>query len=731
MEVNCNREDFALDNVADVEYGQIGDRLIDVETRIERYRQSSTDPSISIADRAQSEEEDGVLIDISDDDNLTQQRPEDQASSDLSELCELMRRYVWNNIVLEPGCTVEIRPLVQRRFFKASFLRIKHIVRRTNGIYLGGIALTRLKHLAGILPRHRNEVALILHVHNSCDSDDEIQGAIEVPVTDVIKIRNCHFTNADYPLHRANTGVYRTTTETDQQGVLMCRWRYIFRYKDAATRTKQIHQEENKYNFTERVVEHVNAKHLTRRRFQVPEVNRFNLWRGGKTRGGEYDPSNGSGRIAPVIPLDSEEESELIFIAKSIGQRYTFGDMFCGAGGASCGADKAGFHIKISCDHNKDACETFRAAFPKADLYEQDVFEFIRRDDVNMRVDVLHLSPPCQFWSPAHTTVGVNDDRNIAALSSCRELIKKLRPRLVTLEQTFGILHQNFEAYFNALVCGFSMNNYSVRWKIVDFRDWGLPAARQRLIMIGSCAGEDLPPFPTSTHAEVGTNQEEKKPWNTVKKMLLKIPHYAESYDSMHQPVYVPGVYYSEGWDANQTLRRCITTNGGYGNHHPDGRRNFTLREYATLQTFPVEWPFGKIDRKRQIGNAFPPLVAKALYTHLRKWLEKQDRVYTIENELIDEDDPDIEIYDLDAYPNPTSGPNGYPAGVWPSPPTNSSYQGTIYPDSMDLTIDMVGFPLVPCIDANQRPRRRRQPPIVLSDSQRSSETGDIDLTMD
>ncbi|KAH9901736.1 hypothetical protein F4778DRAFT_781625 [Xylariomycetidae sp. FL2044] len=52
------------------------------------------------------------------------------------------------------------------------------------------------------------------------------------------------------------------------------------------------------------------------------------------------------------------------------------------------------------------------------------MFDFIAmdRDTDNVRVDVLHLSPPCQYWSPALTVAGVNDEANIAILFSCHEL---------------------------------------------------------------------------------------------------------------------------------------------------------------------------------------------------------------------------------------------------------------------------------------------------------------------
>ncbi|KAI0454152.1 S-adenosyl-L-methionine-dependent methyltransferase [Xylaria acuta] len=733
---------FKLDWRADAEDTPIEAESAAIEERLrnlpERFRQGPI-PFNHNDDADEEQNEDEVIpaladiIDLTDDAPIIRQRSETRAvrNSPVPPNA-VIEHYEFNGVKLQPGSTVEIQVLEQPQLFKASFLHVGHIISTTDGIKLRGIALTRLKNLRGRVPRLRNEVAMVLHVDSDDKRTDEVQAAIEVPITDVIKIRNCHFTNADFPTYQADMGIYDTPADLEQQGVLMCRWRCIFKYRDSVTRIAHIRQTRKNAAPLEYVIEHLNAKQVSKTRFKVPEISRFNTWRGGKVRGGEHDPENGNSSVkGPVVQLDGEEDSELVLIEKKLGQRYTFGDMFCGAGGASCGAQKAGFQIKVACDHHSGACRTYAEVFPEAQLYMMDIFEFITSVYTKTRVDVLHLSPPCQFWSPAHTCAGVNDDANIAALFSCHELIRKLRPRLFTLEQTFGILHPQFEYYFNALVNGFTENNYSVRWKIVDLVDWGSPATRKRLIMIGSCPGEDLPPFPEATHVASGINKRGKKPYVTVQKMLARIPRDASQYDDMHQPQDMVRKRLPR-WDPDVTLRRCITTNGGYGNYHPNGRRDFTLREYATLQTFPVDYPFQYPDKKKQIGNAFPPLVVKVLYTHLRKWLEKQDRVYAIENEPIDPDDPDIEILDLedDGLMDETSDGEDVEYVGSQHLSSSSSSSGSVYQDDMDL--DIGDYVPVLCVDANQRPRRRRAWQTTETAGGRTGNTQDyIDLTGD
>jgi DNA (cytosine-5)-methyltransferase 1 len=79
-------------------------------------------------------------------------------------------------------------------------------------------------------------------------------------------------------------------------------------------------------------------------------------------------------------------------------------------------------------------------------------------------------------------------------------------------------------------------------------------------------------------------------------------------------------------WDGSKILPRAMTTSGGQ-NYHPSGKRDFTLREYACLQGFPLEHVFRGNYVKKQIGNAVPPCVAKVLFESIKKDLDLADGV--------------------------------------------------------------------------------------------------------
>lgn len=159
------------------------------------------------------------------------------------------------------------------------------------------------------------------------------------------------------------------------------------------------------------------------------------------------------------------------------------------------GAISAGLKVIWGFDFNPNASETWRYNFPRSRFYEIWAHEFATLDDPTrgLVVDILHLSPPCQVFSPVHPGHGKNDEMNFASLFAVQALLEKSRPRMVTLEQTFGILHEKFKTAFHALVRMFTEHGFSVCWQVCKLQDWGLAQSRRRLIILA--AGYSIPSF--------------------------------------------------------------------------------------------------------------------------------------------------------------------------------------------------------------------------------------------
>ena len=170
--------------------------------------------------------------------------------------------------------------------------------------------------------------------------------------------------------------------------------------------------------------------------------------------------------------------------SKAKQRRYTFGDCFCGAGGMSRGAVSAGLRVHWGFDFNPAACQTFQMNFFGTPVYNVWANQFSEAKG-DHKVDICHLSPPCQFFSDAHTIQGKDDDMNTASLFAIFNLLEKAKPRVVTLEQTSGLIRRH-PIFFNAVINMFTSRGFSVRWRVMNCADFGLPQHRSRLFIMAS-----------------------------------------------------------------------------------------------------------------------------------------------------------------------------------------------------------------------------------------------------
>lgn len=197
-------------------------------------------------------------------------------------------------------------------------------------------------------------------------------------------------------------------------------------------------------------------------------------------------------RSSSLVPVHSSRPPSLKEpLVLAPGQTFTYGDAFCGAGGTTRGAVMAGLRVKWGFDFDQHACTTWRLNFPGATCYEMSSERLVSLATpspcssdipIDVKVDILHLSPPCQYFSPAHTIEGKNDEMNTASLFAVAAVIKVAKPRVVTLEQTFGILYPRFRGYFSSLICMFTSCGFSLRWAIVPLAQWVSSSCFPRLV---------------------------------------------------------------------------------------------------------------------------------------------------------------------------------------------------------------------------------------------------------
>lgn len=116
------------------------------------------------------------------------------------------------------------------------------------------------------------------------------------------------------------------------------------------------------------------------------------------------------------------------------------------------------------------------------------------------------------------------------------------------------------------------------------------------------------------------------KPYRTIGNALAKINRQETTHhDLAHSPR--PGTYRENVLSPTVLCKRI--GDGTKSIAHPHGHRKYTIREVARLQDFPDKHVFSKpwVSAHRQIGNAVPPSVAKAMMTVLKESLEETDAV--------------------------------------------------------------------------------------------------------
>ena len=77
---------------------------------------------------------------------------------------------------------------------------------------------------------------------------------------------------------------------------------------------------------------------------------------------------------------------------------------------------------------------------------------------------------------------------------------------------------------------------------------------------------------------------------------------------------------------------KCVTCKGG-DNYHPSGQRVLTVRELAVIQGFPLDHIFsskgGRTEKVSQIGNGFPALFTRQLFSSIVRQMEEADKAGT------------------------------------------------------------------------------------------------------
>lgn len=300
-----------------------------------------------------------------------------------------------------------------------------------------------------------------------------------------------------------------------------------------------------------------------------------------------------------------------------------------GAGGQALGLEQAGFHHLALVEIEPPACETLRLNRPKWNVIQGDVRDF---DGSSFRgVDLLAAGVPCPPFSVAGKQLGSDDERDL--FPEVIRLTREMQPRAVFVENVRGLFDSRFEGYRNAVRADLEDLGYVARWEMLNASDFGVPQLRPRTLLVaikGSHARAFTWPqttlIPAPTVGEALYDEMASRGWRGAKA-------WAVAADSV-APTIVGGSKKHGGPDLGPTRARAQWSRLGVDGRtiaaeppHEDyeGMPRLTVRMAAILQGFPREWEFAgkKTQAYRQVGNAFPPPVAKAVGQSIRRALRR------------------------------------------------------------------------------------------------------------
>lgn len=309
---------------------------------------------------------------------------------------------------------------------------------------------------------------------------------------------------------------------------------------------------------------------------------------------------------------------------------------FCGAGGSSTGYSLAGGRVLLAVEWEQNAAETYRLNHPETLLFHRDIASVNSAEILETiglpvgELDILDGSPPCQGFSTAGKRI-IEDPRNQLFQEYVR-LLRELQPKVFVMENVSGLVKGKMKPVFVEILQALKDCGYRVKARLMNAQYYSVPQRRIRVIFIG--VREDL-------------NIEPSHPNPQTTPIILR-----EALQGLKSPLEVlrpkgiaaklaacmkPG---EDGADIRErfggkiqdfSLERlqwgrvaptiCKTIRPGQcGLLHPEENRYLSIAELKRIASFSDDYQFtGSLEEQwARIGNSVPPLMMRAIATHIR-----------------------------------------------------------------------------------------------------------------
>jgi DNA (cytosine-5)-methyltransferase 1 len=288
--------------------------------------------------------------------------------------------------------------------------------------------------------------------------------------------------------------------------------------------------------------------------------------------------------------------------------------LFSGAGGLDLGLIQAGHDVIWANDFDADSCKTYAHNIGPHIVCED--IEKVKSADIP-DADLIVGGFPCQGFSLANLLRTPEDSRN-KMYKHLHRIIKDKRPKYFLAENVRGLLSLAKGAIIKKICKDFERIGYRVKYQVFNTADFGVPQSRVRVLIVGSI---DEPGVPELQFPEPMLH---KANWVSISDALKGIPepetphgkklvnHVCSQYKVTNRNF--TGHRRTDPLKPSPTILARGNGKGGVcAIQHPRNHRRMSVRESASIQTFPMDFEFfGSMSSMyRQVGNAVPVLFAR------------------------------------------------------------------------------------------------------------------------
>lgn len=337
-------------------------------------------------------------------------------------------------------------------------------------------------------------------------------------------------------------------------------------------------------------------------------------------------------------------------------------DLFAGAGGMSLGAEMAGVVTQVAVELHHAAFDTYRYNHPNCTVLQMGV-EHLQNLSIPFPSDDLIVfgGPPCQGFSTSNQRTRSAENKKNWMFQAFIAFVKRTKPAWVIFENVRGILETEGGLFARQIRKDLEQLGYRCEQGLLNAADFGVAQSRSRFFIIGRLNADppslpigqgprvtvddalhDLPKLTNGAGADVLPYASDART-DYVKRMrgaltectghivsrnagsiIERYPYIPQGGNWADIPEEMMATYKDRTRCHTGIYRRLDPAKpsvviGNFRKNmliHPHEDRGLSIREAARLQSFPDNYEFkGSIGlRQQQVGNAVPPLLAKAVF---------------------------------------------------------------------------------------------------------------------